>query len=347
MLFNDEAFPKHEDEEDDEGGIVSSQQLQSLDDYFDLSKQASLLGSQNPSGKQENILLNGGLLGLRRRLSRTMNLDDGDNNNNNAMGTADGDDWVIDFSALWWFCRCGERDQIALWLVLFATWSSESYIPAAASSLASDIGFDAGAAASSSSQFYYPGVLFENYLFAWHGVIPHARHFLPKLRQTWINDTTTTADSPAAWSSSSSSMVEHHNWKANAPLDSAAMFDGGGSDGFLNSTYGAPLTYPLELPHVLLLPLDPFALPSQKPNPYVSAWTRTARRGRTNFTFGIVKKAQPEKKALLTHNKNTYDACYNFGCWPFLIREDPDAYLQRHTKNAKAIEKKPTNNDTK
>ena len=266
IYFNREAFPSTNTE--------SPERVMSLDDYFDISPQASLLGSQNPSGKSENILINGGLLGLRNRSNK-------DNN----------DDWVLDFSALWWYCRCGERDQIALWLLLFATWSAESSL-------------------GSGPQFSYPGVAFENYFFAWFAVIPHARTFLPSLQQAWAKDTAPPMSNPADSVSS---------WTT-VPTN-ASLFNGG--DGFLKSPRGGVFTFPLELPHVLLLPLDPFVLPPQSLKPESSSvHTYEVHSRRSDFHLGIVLKEQPGKKALLTHNKNMRDACYDFRCWPFLIRED-------------------------
>jgi hypothetical protein len=58
-----------------------------LEDYFELSPQASIIGSQNPSGNDDNILFNGGFLGLRNT------------------------DEMVDFASLWWYCRCGERGK--------------------------------------------------------------------------------------------------------------------------------------------------------------------------------------------------------------------------------------------
>ncbi|KAL3903797.1 MAG: hypothetical protein SGILL_010311 [Bacillariaceae sp.] len=54
------------------------------EDYFEISPQASLWGSQNTRGQ---IVMNGGLLGLRNST------------------------WTHDFSALWWLTRCGHKDQ--------------------------------------------------------------------------------------------------------------------------------------------------------------------------------------------------------------------------------------------
>lgn len=302
IFFNKEAFFPSSDTNNSD--VLLDDQVRepiSLDDYFDIAPQASLLGSQNPSGKDDNILINGGLLGLRGSL---------------AEPSDPFDDWVVNLSALWWYCRCGERDQIALWLLLFATWSAES-------------GGDA-------NKFSYPGVVFENYLFSWFAVIPHAQKLLPRLQKIWTKET-----QGRKW---------NWNWAGKPSTNSAwttnptnaNLFDGG--TGFLNAntTPRGTYTYPLELPHVLLLPLGPFSLPTSKSHyenplfqrlrkaslPKASETTSQSPRlssstPRTDFYLSIIRKNQGEKKALLTHTKNVLDVCYNFGCWPYLIREDP------------------------
>lgn len=85
--FSDEAFAK----------------IDSLgpEDYFQLSPHASLFGNQNKVGGKK-IVMNGGLLGMRNTT------------------------WVHNWSALWWFTRCGRRDQRGLWLTLFADWSAST-----------------------------------------------------------------------------------------------------------------------------------------------------------------------------------------------------------------------------
>lgn len=263
IYFNKEAFPINE--QDDE--------RQSLDDYFHISPQAALLGSQNPSGKEDNILINGGLLGLRGSANEPID---------------PLDDWVTNLSALWWYCRCGERDQIALWLLLFATWSAES----------------------GTANFVYPKVIFENYMFAWYGVIPHAKAFLPRLQQIWNQETkNSTSNSDIAWPT--------------VPAN-ANIFDGGNWLESTDGNVGGSYTYPLELPHVLLLPLEPFEVPSEGlASREESPTDRMTPPPKSQYDIGIVRKNQIEKKTLLTHTKNVRDVCYKFKCWPYLIREDP------------------------
>ena len=307
VYFNKEAFPSprsHKSSNIVQGGIDDESEPMSLDDYFALSPQASLLGSQNPSGKEGNILINGGLLGLRGSATEP---DD------------PLDDWVLNLSSLWWYCRCGERDQIALWLLLYATWSAES---------------------STIEKFAYPGVAFESYVFSWLTVIPHAWEFLPKLQSAWSRETTGVA---SASSSSSSSPNDAPIWKT-TPTDTS-LFDGG--EWFANKNRSGIYTYPLELPHVLLIPLDPFELPPESSKKETN-YRLSQLQPRSDFYLGIVRKNQPEKKALLTHSKNVRNVCYDIQCWPFVIRHKPkDLPTNMPTKNANKKKKKPTMKPTK
>jgi hypothetical protein len=93
MSFSDEAFERI-------ASINNTNVANNVfgpEDYLEISAQASLLGAQNTAGQ---IVMNSGAMVLRN--------------------TA----WSHDFSALWWFSRCGHKDQRGLWLVLFATWSA-------------------------------------------------------------------------------------------------------------------------------------------------------------------------------------------------------------------------------
>lgn len=65
--------------------------------YFELSPQASLVATQNVKGK---MLMNSGLMLVRSTR------------------------WAKEISAMWWFARCGHKDQLTLWLVLYASFSA-------------------------------------------------------------------------------------------------------------------------------------------------------------------------------------------------------------------------------
>ncbi|KAL7546235.1 hypothetical protein ACHAWF_009570 [Thalassiosira exigua] len=279
-LFDFWAFPPAAAADDDENGATEAEM--SLDDYFDLSPQASLLGSQNPSQTDTPILMNGGLLGLRGRSPRDR----------------DGDDWIRDFSALWWYCRCGDRDQGALWLTLFATWSAES----------DDGGGGSEGGGGGGTAFAYPGAVFDHYVFARAGAFPHARSFLPKLREMWTGETSAAARGASPWST--------------LPAD-ADYFDGG--DCF---SHRGRYSRPLELPHVLLLPLDHFEVP---PSSGDNDRGQPPRKGRTDFPLGLARKDQPGKRALLSHTKHG-KPCDGLRCWPFVIQGDSNNLSPPKTK---------------
>ena len=307
MYFNEEAFPSIIADTVAAANINNTnsnsdnEALQSLDDYFDLSSTASLFGSQNPSGKNKNILLNGGLLGMRRRLSSSQQ----QHSSSSSIDDDDDDDWILDFAALWWYCRCGERDQIALWLLLFATWSYESCknnknnITATTATGTTFTPYTNTTTSihttttTASSIFSYPSVIFESYWSAWYGVMPHVRSVLIP---TFIRQ---------------------------QRLSSSSSFNGGME--FMKSSHGdRRFTYPLELPHVLILPLDPFDVSADHRQQHgVDGDVRERGGITTNFTIGIVKKDQSDKKALLSHFKDMYNTCYNFKCYPYLIRSEP------------------------
>jgi hypothetical protein len=125
ISFTDEAFERMSNATNKESYTFGPE------DYFDISPQASLWGSQNTAGQ---IVMNGGLLGLKNTT------------------------WLHDFSALWWFSRCGHKDQRGLWLVLFATWSANT---------ASDLhSWTRDPVMEEGRQFSYPGKALDVYHFA-------------------------------------------------------------------------------------------------------------------------------------------------------------------------------------
>jgi len=277
-----ESLARHEQQQQ------QPQTYAQLDDMFELSPQASLLGSQNPSGKDWNILLNGGFLGLRN------------------------DEWIRDFSALWWYCRCGVRDQNSLWLVLFAQWSAMSNeMKSFLESLeATTYNNDGDNRLETIQTFSYPGMMFDHYEFARAGVMPYSRQFLPKLQALW----------KSYWS-----VVPKTSKTAKATISTSSMsvptnvdlFNGGYND-FLNATSDKYL-YPMELPHVLLLPLNSF---EYKGKIFPELITKVL----SNHNFGstvantTAKTTQSEKRTipiLFSHSREPTDVCKDHKCWPF------------------------------
>jgi hypothetical protein len=244
---------------------INNTTLPTLEEYFTISSQASIVGSQNPSGNDGNILFNGGFLGLRNT------------------------DYTYDFAALWWFCRCGPRDQIALWLVLFVTWSATSY----------ELLLQEEQAQQQPDPFSFPVVLFENYIFAWYGVMAHSRRYLKQLQELWIDGTGARSRKklvPAVASVDPSSSLTH-------------IMDGG-KDFFNSSSLSEKLRYPLELPHVLIVPITPFELPRDD----------ESFSTRTKLSFpGLITKTQNKETTLFSHNKYPTDVCTDDKCWPYII----------------------------
>ena len=78
--------------------------------YLDLSSQVSIMATQNEKGK---MLLNSGIM-LIRKIPTTLS------QNSDSSSTS----FIHDFCALWWYTRCGHKDQLALWLIMFATFSA-------------------------------------------------------------------------------------------------------------------------------------------------------------------------------------------------------------------------------
>ncbi|KAL3922892.1 MAG: hypothetical protein SGILL_001963 [Bacillariaceae sp.] len=164
------------------------------ENYFEISQQASLFGWQN--GKGGNIM-NSAILLLRNT------------------------PWMYDFSSLWWYSRCGYKDQRGLWLVLFATWSA-----------ATDIGDQELA------RFAYPSVVFGNYGYCNKIVLSILKTRLQSIHTSWTSH-------PLAESATNPFQVprpktlERHN----------------GGNTFAGS--GKAIT-PIELPHVVIMPLSKF-----------------------------------------------------------------------------------------
>ena len=78
--------------------------------YLDLSSQVSIMATQHEKGK---MLLNSGIM-LIRKIPTTPS------QNSDSSSTS----FIHDFCALWWYTRCGHKDQLALWLIMFATFSA-------------------------------------------------------------------------------------------------------------------------------------------------------------------------------------------------------------------------------
>jgi hypothetical protein len=133
------------------------------------------------------------------------------------------------------------------------------------------------------SSFSYPGVIFENYVFSWYGVMPHSRQYLKQMQDFW--------------------------WKGSAMPSAASdtqTIMNGGDDFFKTSSPSDKLTYPLELPNVLILPLTAFE------------WQRKASAKSMQFPH-LMTKTRNQNTTLFSHNKYPIDVCVDNKCWPFLV----------------------------
>jgi hypothetical protein len=172
----------------------------SPEDYLNLSPQASLMGTQNINGQ---ILLNTGVM-LARNTT-----------------------WSHDLFSLWWFTRCGYKDQRAIWLCLFATfsaWTAPTIAP-------HDI--TTGPNITKFQQFTYPGQIFFNYDVTILKALMHFRKFAHEIQKTWEQ------------------LARQDSFLYPQPAN-IHEFDGG------NLVTKRKATAPLELPHFMLLPLTSY-----------------------------------------------------------------------------------------
>ena len=173
----------------------------SPEDYLDLSPQASLMGTQNFNGQ---IVLNSGIMLVRNTT------------------------WSHDLCSLWWFTRCGKKDQRAIWLCLFATFSAWTAPPDSSSSNQT-----AYSNTTDVKQFAYPGQIFFNYDVTILKALMHFRKFVHEIQNSWEHLSTT----DSLFDPKPTNIQE---------------FDGG------NIVQRRKATAPLELPHFMMLPLTAY-----------------------------------------------------------------------------------------
>jgi len=211
--------------------------------------------------------MNGGLLGLRNTT------------------------WFHDFSALWWFTRCGHKDQRGLWLVLFATWSAMT---------ASDHTLMAQGTSFESRQFAYPGFIFLTYDFGFTAALSHLRKTFLRIQITWrliklsLQDKSTQHESSDGGNESKS-----HALEIPTPTNTS-WFDGG--------EWIERFKRPLELPHVLLLPL--------------TSHTHRKANGKTVDLPGLkADVVNSDRQSFVIHSKTFQNVCTKNKCWPFVVED--------------------------
>jgi len=240
--------------------------------YLDLSPQASLMAIQNGKGK---MLMNSGMMILRNTK------------------------WSKDFSALWWYGRCGGKDQLSLWLVLYATCSAWT-------SIAAGDGPSAGTEleAEDPIQFAYPGQIFYEYHTASNKLFMHFRKYGHSLQAAWE---AVTRQRQKVLSSNGIETEDKDNYDYPIPTNTK-LYNGGYPDGIKQRFLAA-----MELPHVLILPLRSVS------------YNKTIHDTTGNGTISTVEKLLPVLKSedgnvnsFVTHSKSLH-SCTDGRCWPYVI----------------------------
>jgi hypothetical protein len=226
--------------------------------YLGISPQASLMGTTNLGGK---MLMNSGLILLRNT------------------------QWSRDFLALWWYGRCGIKDQLSMWLVLFATFSAWTTIPK---------GKIMETTTSTTQQFAYPGDIFFDYNSgAKKKTFMHFRKNAHLLQAAW--------ETVTEWRRKEHKRADDDDYLYPLPTNTT-LYNGG------SWNLGPKLRGPLELPHVVILP----------PGTPVSYTSTTAIEGLTvQVDLPRFKASNVGDDSLVIHSK-TLDNCSDQRCWPYV-----------------------------
>lgn len=230
--------------------------------YLGLSPQASLMGTQNVKGK---MLMNSGLFILRNT------------------------QWSRDFAALWWYARCGEKDQLALWIILFATFSAWTSMPDEANVPRNSD--DTMAAA----QFAYPGQSFFNYDQANTKTFGHFRKHGHAIQATW---------EAVVENSKRGNHTVDDTYHLPVPTNTK-LYNGGTFPGLR-----PVLNAPMELPHVMILP--------QKDIHYEAIVQKGGSDAATTVEAKLPRFKSDNGKSLIAHSKKL-ESCSDSRCWPFYV----------------------------
>lgn len=232
--------------------------------YLDLSPQASLLATQNTKGK---MLMNSGLMLIRNTR------------------------WSKDMSAMWWYARCGEKDQLALWLVLFASFSAWTTDVNGAS--------DEAVMAEEKPQFGYPGQIFFSYGAASKKTFLHFRNHAHAIQHAWE---ALVKEHKTKNQTDKDDSKDQQQYDMPIPTDTQ-LFNGGTYPGLKPVLYGA-----MELPHVMILPQAAIEFQyEQKMDTSVVQQKLDLPRLKSEFEDG---------DSFITHSKGLH-SCTNGRCWPY------------------------------
>lgn len=192
-------------------------------------------------------------------------------------------EWTRDFASLWWYTRCKNKDQGMLYLTLFASWSATSH------GMMADVMRDESIAKEDGTntlhQFAYPSKFFVGYSEARDNVRELSQQYLPLLQKLWTN-----------WFHSERSGDLSSNEYSHPPQnDYNHDLDGG------MFKHRGIFTQPMELPNVLILPVEAF---DTKLSNLTVHWPALAEKA-------------TRRDAFLVHSKKWDDRCTNSKCWPF------------------------------
>ncbi len=262
--IENDKFDGNINESDNFGGPIGPES------YFGLSPQASLMATQNIKGK---MVMNSGLILLRDT------------------------QWAREFSALWWFGRCGYKDQLALWLVLYATfsvWTSDEKASASTEEGTVDM----------PAQFAYPGDVFFDYSAAKQKLFMHFRSNAHSIQAAWE-----AVVERRQKQQNSSGIERNDNNDYMYPIPSNTKRYNGGSWNLRPKLFG-----PMELPHVVIL--SPVSAISYNRTFQKSSQEEEVVQEQINLPR---LKAEEGGDSLVVHSK-TMDACTDFRCWPYVKR---------------------------
>ena len=232
--------------------------------YLDISPQASLLGTQNVEGK---MLMNSGLLLLRNTK------------------------WSRDLAAMWWYTRCGHKDQLGLWIILYATFSAwttpANNEPPVSRKDKTDRPF----------QFAYSGKMFFDYKAANDKLFMHFRKYGHRLQAAWEE-----VVEQQRIESSSIEMDNNDSYDYPVPTN-IKLYNGGNPEGIQPVLRGV-----LELPHVVILP--------QASIHFNKAIEEATGEATSALTQLIRFKSEDGEDSFTSHSK-ALKSCSDGRCWPY------------------------------
>jgi hypothetical protein len=242
--------------------------------YLDISPQASLVGTQNTAGK---ILMNSGIIILRDTR------------------------WSKDFLAMWWYGRCGPKDQLAMWLVLYATFSAWTTMsgdnPLVGTQDESDV----------PTQFAYPPQVFYDYSAASNKLFMHFRRYGYGLQATWE---AVVERRRKEQSEKGIETDDDENYYYPIPSNTK-LFNGGGGE------IKPKLSAPIELPHVLILsPVKNISF-----NKTIEDTVKDTVKDGTSSTVQVdlpkLKSSDNDNHSFVHHSKSL-QSCSDGRCWPYI-----------------------------